>query len=89
MTSLGKWTIFSGYHIHTSLVCPFSVGDWPTVICRKYRSFVSMTLFQVIVVGSMFSRLKREISSLVRSLGSLNQTTKYTYLSNTFTYVSG
>ena len=56
---------------HTSLVCPFSVGDWPTVIFLRYLSLVSITLFQVTVEGSMSRREKRRISSSVRSSGFL------------------
>ncbi len=37
-------------------VCPFSVGDCPTVICRRKRSLVSSTRRQVIASGSMSSR---------------------------------
>jgi len=39
-----------------SLVMPFSVGACPTVICRKKRSFTSITLFQVMVLGSISTR---------------------------------
>ena len=35
---------------------PFSVGDCPTVICRRKRSLVSITRRHVIVLGSMSSR---------------------------------
>ena len=37
-------------------VMPFSVGDSPTVICRRKRSFVSSTRLHVIVSGSTSSR---------------------------------
>ena len=37
-------------------VCPFSVGDCPTVTRRRKRSFVSSTRLQVMVSGSMASR---------------------------------
>ena len=48
---------------YTSRVYPFSVGDCPTVICLRYRSLVSITLFHVMVAGSMSSRANRRWSA--------------------------
>jgi len=53
-----------------SLVWPFSVGDCPTVIFRRNLSLVSITLFHVIVSGSMSSLTNASLSSSVKESGS-------------------
>lgn len=55
-----------------SRVCPFSVGDWPTVILRKKRSLMSTTRFQFSFVMSKLSREKSRICSAVSALGSMS-----------------
>lgn len=52
-----------------SLVFPCSCSPCPTVILRKKRSFVSSTLCQVIVDGSMSRRANFFFSSAFKSLG--------------------
>ena len=55
-------TLWPAPHLATAMskpvvrVCPFSVGDCPTVISLRKRSFVSITLRHVIVSGSTSSR---------------------------------
>ena len=53
----------------TFLAIPFSVGASPTVICRRKRSFTSITLFQVIVSGLMSRRANAFFCSTLSSLG--------------------
>mmetsp|Transcript_3448 Transcript_3448/g.5023 ORF Transcript_3448/g.5023 Transcript_3448/m.5023 type:complete len:387 (+) Transcript_3448:543-1703(+) len=50
---------------------PFSVGACPTVTPRTCRSQVSITRFQVMVVGSMSRRANRPRSSSVSASGSV------------------
>ena len=53
----------------TSLLIPFSVADCPMVIFLKYLSFVSITLCQVMVEGSMSRRQNLLFSSSDNSSG--------------------
>mmetsp|Transcript_5714 Transcript_5714/g.16333 ORF Transcript_5714/g.16333 Transcript_5714/m.16333 type:complete len:234 (-) Transcript_5714:819-1520(-) len=54
-----------------SRVMPFSVGDCPTVMTRRKRSFVSSTRRHVMASGSMSSRTNLLRSSGVSSSGSV------------------